>query len=233
MDKEHNFKIEKKGEHDYLVYSDSKRFGENAIVFEGINYAECLDYIQRHLKPEISYFVINNFSSASQWSMSEEQIEKAKENKWETHHVDTIEQAFELFQKFSDKDMSDMVVNRDTGWVIPEVALGVCVDKMDVCDVIYKSGFGVEMNTDFITCTRISSEDRFKLAYIKDFVSDMNYLLKDCELKINRGRYLNSRGDKIHYGVVRKDFFDELPTCRNYDNYGKSDKELHMETIRE
>lgn len=40
-----NFKIVSNGQGGFLVLADSERFGKQAIVFEGLTYTECLQYI--------------------------------------------------------------------------------------------------------------------------------------------------------------------------------------------
>lgn len=223
---EKNFQIEKIKENSYIVRSDSERFGENEIVFQDISYSKCLDYIARFVQPKITYYVIDNFPCFCRWTMTEEQKEKRKNEKIDISYIDNIEDALALFQKLLDeKDFSDVVVNKDTGMSVPEIALGVCSEGIDLCDVLYAnniknaSGVMVEMNTDFIYYTKDSQHDKNRLGNIKQFVEDMEYVIS--HIKVTRARYLG-KNNSYHMGTVSEDFFKELPTLRSYENYGLS-----------
>lgn len=45
-----NIRIEKRGINYYVVIADTERFGNDAIMFEGINKEECENYIERTMK---------------------------------------------------------------------------------------------------------------------------------------------------------------------------------------
>lgn len=59
--REENFKIEKSMSGSYMVRSDSKRFGERAVVYENRDRNECVDYIEeRQPAQKPAYYVIEN-----------------------------------------------------------------------------------------------------------------------------------------------------------------------------
>lgn len=59
--REENFKIEKSMSGSYMVRSDSKRFGEQAVVYENRDRNECVDYIEeRQPAQKPAYYVIEN-----------------------------------------------------------------------------------------------------------------------------------------------------------------------------
>lgn len=58
-----NFNVEKIATGNFVVKANSERFGEQAIMFQGINRAECLDYIEKHREPQKpikGYYVISD-----------------------------------------------------------------------------------------------------------------------------------------------------------------------------
>ena len=213
---EHNFNIHKISNHNYVVLANINEKAEE-IVFQGINYNECLEYIARYVKPEISYFIIKDFPSMCKHNMSAEQRANRPE-RFTIEYRNTIDEAIKVFDLFSDSIPSDNVINKENGEIVPEVALGVCVNGRDCCDVIYNSNYGITLSADFIHFTRNDTRDEFKLGNIRDFICDMKKFQQTH--MINRIEFLGKRGEDHRYGAVLNGFFDELPTLRNYDNYG-------------
>lgn len=61
-----NIEIEVTDNHTIVVFADTKRFGKHQIMFEGITFDECFDYIRKHTGREHfqmqSYLLYDTFT---------------------------------------------------------------------------------------------------------------------------------------------------------------------------
>lgn len=96
---EKNFKIQPLG-NGFVVRSDSERFGENEIVFQGINYKECLKYVGEREEPiEPSYYVIKDISS---WRSDIREIYHLERS--DIERFPSVEEAIAVFNRYKEMD---------------------------------------------------------------------------------------------------------------------------------
>lgn len=120
---ETNFKIQVISENNFVVRSDSERFGKNEITFQGISYVECLKYIEgkgENRKP--SYYVIKDLASWRHdvWE-GKERPEYSKVERFET-----VEDAIIKFKAYQDMGyLREVVINPDNNTHMRRLALGV------------------------------------------------------------------------------------------------------------
>lgn len=107
----------------YLVRSDSKRFGQNQIVFQGSTFDECLKYISDKEEPKNpSYYVIKDLAS---WSSFMEYPNGFPE-KSPIERFDSVDDAIAKFNEYKGMDyLKEEVMNPQTGEPARRLTLGV------------------------------------------------------------------------------------------------------------
>lgn len=117
---EKNFKIQVL-DNSFVVRSDSDRFGTNEIVFQGISYAECLDYIEERTgNIPCTYYVIKDLASWRRdvWDVPPERslVER----------FDTVDAAIQKFNEYKGMDyLKQEVINPDNSLPMRRLVLGV------------------------------------------------------------------------------------------------------------
>lgn len=144
---ESNFKIQPV-ENGFLVRSDSERFGKNEIVFQGISYDECLQYIDSRVENiEPSYYVIKDLAS---WR--NDVWEKAPE-KSKVERFTTVEEAIEKFNEYLVMDyLKEEIVDPYTKEPMRRLALGVSYTphKMAEMDLLHVESDKVLLISDAV-----------------------------------------------------------------------------------
>lgn len=170
---ESNFKIQPL-ENGCVVRSDSERFGNNEIVFQGISYDECLNYISErvdNITP--AYYVIKDLVSwrsdvREQYGLENSAIER----------FESLEAAINKFNEYKVMDyLKQEVLNPDTKKPARRLVLGVSYNphqpaEMDllhtesnktllISDIVGEREFGYERfmtNDKFIRDLRVITE---------------------------------------------------------------------------
>ncbi|MGN0141525.1 MAG: hypothetical protein ACI4AD_04805 [Roseburia sp.] len=113
----------------FLVCSDSEHFGENKIVYQGVNYDECLQYISdrvENIKP--SYYVIKDLAgwiSGGRGIPPESKVEE----------FDTVEEAIAKFNEYKGMDyLKQEVIDPRTDEPATRLVLGVYCPSLQEAD---------------------------------------------------------------------------------------------------
>ena len=177
-DAETNFRVNQLAEQSFAVLSDSKRFGKNAIVFQGITYFECLDYIERTSLEKINlrYYVIKDMAT---WRTDAWEDERPRRS--EVEYFDTVDEAIERFKAYKAMDyLKTEVYNPDSGEPMRRLVLGVANGNKEY-DVLHTFKNDILLVSDFI------SEDHYGysgMVVCKDFVKDLNKIVKDIGVEL-------------------------------------------------
>lgn len=130
---ETNFKIQPVDNGGFVVRSDSERFGNNEIVYEGISYDECLDYIAErtdNITPH--YYVIKDLAS---WRHDVWEQGKAPERS-AVERFDTVEEAIAKFNEYKGMDyLKESVINPDNNKPMRRLALGVSYEPVQMAEL--------------------------------------------------------------------------------------------------
>ena len=110
----------------FAVRSDSERFGENAIVFQGTSYQECLEYISDKVAVQPEYYVIKDLVQCFQASFYEKQTGKTAEH-IEIERFANLEDAIAKFNEYKGMDYLKETIPNINGESEParRLALGV------------------------------------------------------------------------------------------------------------
>ena len=135
---ETNFKIQSLPNNGgFVVRSDSERFGNNEIVFQGISYDECLNYIAEridNITPH--YYVIKDLAS---WRSDVWEHGK-KPQRSEVERFDTVEEAIAKFNEYKGMDyLKENITNPDNNNPMRRLVLGVSYSpvKMSEMDLLH------------------------------------------------------------------------------------------------
>lgn len=165
---ETNFKIQPTGNNTYVVKSDSKRFGNNEIVFESSKRDECVAYISQR-KPPLDWkpYVIEDLRSWADPS--------AVPKRSQIEYFDTIEDALKRFNDLRNMPYNaEKALNAQTGQPMARLTLGMsstnlAVDILHVRDnknyLVQDFALMPEMNTDrnFLdTLAKVTAEVGFE-----------------------------------------------------------------------
>lgn len=130
---ETNFKIQPVDNGGFVVRSDSERFGNNEIVFQGISYDECLGYIAErtdNITPH--YYVIKDLAS---WRHDVWEQGKAPERS-AVERFDTVEEAIAKFNEYKGMDyLKESVINPDNNEPMRRLALGVSYEPVQMAEL--------------------------------------------------------------------------------------------------
>ena len=177
-DAETNFQVKQSAEYNFTVLSDSKRFGKNAIVFQGITYFECLDYIERTSLEKINlrYYVIKDMAT---WRTDAWEGERPRRS--EVEYFDTVDEAVERFKAYKAMDyLKTEVYNPESGEPMRRLVLGVANGNKEY-DVLHTFKNDILLVSDFI------SEDDYGyrgMVVCKDFIKDLNKIIKDIGVEL-------------------------------------------------
>ena len=172
---ESNFKIQPL-ENGCVVRSDSERFGNNEIVFQGISYDECLNYISERVdnyKP--SYYVIKDLAS---WRGDVREL-YGLERSSNIERFDSVDDAIDKFNEYKAMDyLKQEVLDPQTNKPMRRLALGVSYNpnysaEMDllhtesnktllISDIVGEREFGYERfmtNDKFIRDLNVITEN--------------------------------------------------------------------------
>lgn len=119
---ETNFKIQPL-ENGFVVRSDSERFGKNEIVYEGINYNECLDYISARIDNiQPAYYVIRDLAS---WRADVREL-YGLERSSNIERFESVVAAIGKFNLYKNMDyLNQEVLDPQTNEPMRRLALGV------------------------------------------------------------------------------------------------------------
>ena len=130
---ETNFKIQPVENGGFVVRSDSERFGNNEIVFQGISYDECLNYIAErtdNITPH--YYVIKDLASwrSDVWEQGQAPERSAVER------FDTVEEAIAKFNEYKGMDyLKENIINPDNNEPMRRLALGVSYNPVQMAEM--------------------------------------------------------------------------------------------------
>jgi len=150
--KESNFNIEKVNCGNFVVRSDSERFGVQAIVYESYSRMECVEYIARSSKQETpSYYIIEDLNTWANNSPVRSKIER----------FNTINEAISKFNEYRESEArrSKLILNH-----AKKIVLGVAIGMCEI-DVIHATNDTNFIISDFIGISRVNTN--------KQFLSDM------------------------------------------------------------
>lgn len=175
---ESNFKIQPV-ENGFLVRSDSRRFGKNEIVFQGISYAECLQYIDDRINNiEPSYYVIKDLAS---WR--NDVWEKAPE-KSKVERFATVEETIEQFNKYLVMDyLKEEVIDSYTKEPMRRLALGVSYTphKMAEMDLLHVESGKVLLISDAVAEREYGYESFMTNS---KFIRDLNKIAANIQIDV-------------------------------------------------
>lgn len=130
---ETNFKIQPVDNGGFVVRSDSERFGNNEIVYQGVSYDECLGYIAErtdNITPH--YYVIKDLAS---WRHDVWEQGKAPERS-AVERFDTVEEAIAKFNEYKGMDyLKESVINPDNNEPMRRLALGVSYEPVQMAEL--------------------------------------------------------------------------------------------------
>lgn len=172
-DNEKNFIIQTL-ENGFVVRSDSDRFGMNEIVFQGINYKECLNYISKRIenrKP--TYYVIKDLSS---WRSDIRELYKLENS--DIERFDMLDEAIHKFNEYKRQDyLKQEIVDPETGKPMRRLALGVsCIGEMDL---LHTEGEKTLLISD-IVAERKNGYETFMTN--EKFIRDLNRIVKEISI---------------------------------------------------
>lgn len=167
---ESNFKIQVL-DNSYVVRSDSERFGNNEIVFQGISYAECLGYIAERVENiQCNYYVIKDLASwrSDLWAEPPERSLVERFN--------TVEAAIAKFMEYKRMDyLKQNIINPDNNMPMRRLALGVsdpaCIREMDL---LHTEGGKTLLISDIVG-ERQNGFDGFMVN--NNFIRDLNKII--------------------------------------------------------
>lgn len=130
---ETNFKIQPVENGGFVVRSDSERFGNNEIVFQGISYDECLNYIAErtdNITPH--YYVIKDLAS---WRSDVWEQGQAPERSV-VERFDAVEEAIAKFNEYKGMDyLKENIINPDNNEPMRRLALGVSYNPVQMVEM--------------------------------------------------------------------------------------------------
>lgn len=207
--KESNFKIQT-CENGFLVRSDSARFGNNEIVYQGISYEECLGYIgERVDNIEPTYYVIKDLAS---WRGDVRQryfLEKS-----EIERFETVEGAIKKFNEYKEMDyLKQIVINPDSGSPARRLVFGVSYapHEMAELDLLHTENDKTLLISDIVE-ERENGYERFMTN--SNFIRDLNKIANEIridEYSFYRDRTLEElAGERLEF--LRNNYPEEVHT---------------------
>lgn len=172
---EENFKIEKDVSGNYIVRSDSKKYGEKAIVYENRDRNECVDYIEERQpakKPE--YYVIEN-------------LHDYMEGKNENIIRGTLEECLEKYSEFVQNAGLNIAGYKDRA----TCTLGVVTDRNEM-DLVHFINGASYVGTDIVQNQEYNTNK-----YILD---DVEAIVDILELKVA----VEVKGNSVEYVPIDK-----------------------------
>lgn len=170
---ESNFKIQSL-DNGFVVRSDSERFGNNEIVFQGITYDECLNYISErvdNITP--AYYVIKDLASwrvdiRDQYGLENSAIER----------FEFLEAAINKFNEYKVMDyLKQEVLNPDTKKPARRLVLGVSYNPHQPAemDLLHTESSKTLLISDIVS-ERENGYERFMTN--DKFIRDLNVITK-------------------------------------------------------
>ena len=204
---ETNFKIKPvNNQSSFLVYSDSERFGKNAIVYQNTSYEECLKYIEdRESCIEPSYYIISDLST---WANNSPQ-------KAELERFNTVNEAIDKFNSYRNMDyLKESVLNSQTNEPMSRLVLGVSYlpFKNVEMDLIHVIGNETVLISDAVGLHNDGCYSTFMTN--KSFVDDLNEIIS--KIKIDKYSFYRERTkdecvtERLNY--LEKNYPDEVHT---------------------
>lgn len=176
--KQFNFKIQQLSENNFLVRSDSRKYGKNEIVFQGITYNECLDYIDKNTENNpLSYYVIKDLASWRSDVWQENIPEKS-----EVERFDTVEEAIIKFNEYLSMDyLNSTIINPDNNSQMRRLALGVSFHPYGVgeYDLLHTEGKKVLLISDAVGEREYGYE---KFMTNINFINDLNKIVNEINI---------------------------------------------------
>lgn len=175
---ESNFRIQTgRDGQGFFVRSDSERFGNKAIVFQGISYCECLQYIDERVDSiEPSYYVIKDLAS---WRSD---VWETPPEKSEVERFDNVRDAIAKFNKYRAMDyLKEQILEPYTKVPMQRLALGVsyALHQMVEMDVLRVVSNEVLLVSDAVD-EREYGYDGFMVN--KNFIRDLSIIVSSVKI---------------------------------------------------
>lgn len=182
-DRERNFRIEPTQD-GYQVYSDSKRFGNNAVVFESPDRESCMDYIaaRRIEGTPLQYYIIPDIMT---WAVNESLSERSP-----LELYDNLDAAIHRFKELRDEPFNnEPTLNEQSGRPYARLTLGVqrSYPIVDV-DLIHVMAGRNKLVTDFLFSENNTTS--------REFLSALERLEKEVGFDV---MYLTYRNEEGHF----------------------------------
>lgn len=174
--REENFKIEQTASGSYAVRSDSKKFGEQAIVYENMDRHECVNYIEeRQPAKEPEYYVIEN-------------LHDFVEGKNANITYGTLQDCLQKYSQYMKNDMQNSTLNQEEYNNYITCTLGVTTGKNDMDLVRCING------TSYAATGIITNQEHNTNKYVLDDVK----VIMDV-LDIQKAMKVEGNSNKIDY----------------------------------
>lgn len=174
----------------FFVRSDSERFGNKAIVFHGISYDECLQYIEERVDSiEPSYYVIKDLAS---WRRD---VWRTPPERSEVERFGNVEDAIARFNEYRTMGyLKEQILEPYTKTPMQRLALGVSYApyqkvEMDVLRVVSNEVLLVSDAVD----EREYGYDRFMVN--RNFIRDLGVIISSIKIDM----YLSYRNSKMAF----------------------------------
>lgn len=198
---ESNFRIQTcRDGQGFFVRSDSERFGNKAIVFQGISYDECLQYIEERIDSiEPSYYVIKDLASwrCDAWETPPE--------KSEVERFDSVRDAIAKFNEYRTMDyLKEQILEPYTKAPMQRLALGVSYApyQMVEMDVLRIESNEVLLVSDAVD-EREYGYDGFMVN--KNFIRDLSIIVSSIKIDMYSCYRSNKMAfDKIYLPFICK-----------------------------
>lgn len=151
---ETNFKIQPTDNNTYVVKSDSKRFGNDEIVFESATRDECVAYVSQR-KPPLDWkpYVIEDLRSWADPS--------AVQKRSEIEYFDTIEGALKRFNELRNMPYNaEKALNTQTGQPMARLTLGMSTSSLAV-DILHVRDNKNYLVQDFTSMPEMNTDRNF------------------------------------------------------------------------
>ena len=151
---ETNFKIQPTDNNTYVVKSDSKRFGNDEIVFESATRDECVAYVSQR-KPPLDWkpYVIEDLRSWADPS--------AVPKRSEIEYFDTIEGALKRFNELRNMPYNaEKALNTQTGQPMARLTLGMSTSSLAV-DILHVRDNKNYLVQDFTSMPEMNTDRNF------------------------------------------------------------------------
>lgn len=153
---ETNFRIEPTSNNTYLVYSDSERFGKDAIVFESWNRDDCVDYVSKRRPPlnDVCAYIVPDLKPMVTREAPVEPIE----------YYDTVDEAIQRYSEIQINKGTQFLrecdeINPNSNLPYTRLVIGICNNEhTNPVDVITVQGNKNTLIDDFTRRADINTD---------------------------------------------------------------------------